>query len=119
MVILFNDRLRSLVDELNTQYSSSSIFVYGNTFVALMEIIQHPTSYGLVTTNRACCGIGRFQGRISCLPFAIPCSNRDQYVFWDAFHPSKAVDRILALRVFNGTTSDVHPVNVSKMAMMF
>ncbi|MED6222896.1 hypothetical protein PIB30_068878 [Stylosanthes scabra] len=119
MVILFNDRLKSLVDELNTQYSGSSIFVYGNTFAALMEIIQDPTTHGLVTTNRACCGIGRFQGSISCLPFSIPCSNRDQYVFWDAFHPSEAVDRILALRAFNGSTSDVHPVNVSQMAIMF
>ncbi|XP_016185305.1 GDSL esterase/lipase At1g71250-like [Arachis ipaensis] len=40
------DRLRSLVDELNTQYSGSSIFVYGNTYAALMQIIQNPIAYG-------------------------------------------------------------------------
>ncbi|MED6118929.1 hypothetical protein PIB30_007434 [Stylosanthes scabra] len=119
MVILFNDRLKSLVDELNTQYNGSSIFVYGNTFAALMQIIQDPIPYGFVTTNRACCGIGRYRGMISCLPYFIPCSNRDQHVFWDAFHPSEAVDRILALKAFNGSTSDVYPVNVSHMAIMF
>ncbi|MED6123207.1 hypothetical protein PIB30_046956 [Stylosanthes scabra] len=119
MVILFNDRLKSLVDELNTQYNGSSIFVYGNTYGALMQIIQDPMAYGFITSNTACCGSGKFQGSISCLPFAMPCSNRDQHVFWDAFHPSEAVDRILALKAFNGSTSDVYPVNVSQMAIMF
>ncbi|MED6118935.1 hypothetical protein PIB30_007440 [Stylosanthes scabra] len=119
MVILFNDRLKSLVDELNSQYNGSSIFVYGNTFGALMQIIQDPIPYGFVTTNRACCGYGRYGGMISCLPYSIPCSNRDQHVFWDAFHPSEAMDRILALRAFNGSTADVYPINVSQMAIMF
>ncbi|MED6118930.1 hypothetical protein PIB30_007435 [Stylosanthes scabra] len=119
MVILFNDRLKFLVDELNTQYNGSSIFVYGNTFAALMQIIQDPIPYGFVTTNRACCGIGRYGGMISCLPYFIPCSNRDQHVFWDAFHPSEAVDRILALKAFNGSTSYVYAINVSQMAIMF
>ncbi|MED6197918.1 hypothetical protein PIB30_061332 [Stylosanthes scabra] len=119
MVTLFNDRLKSLVDELNAQYNGSSIFVYGNAFAVLMQIIQDPIAYGFVTTNRACCGIGRFRGMISCLPYSIPCSNRDQYVFWDAFHPSEAVDKILALKAFNGSTSDIYPVNVSQIAIMF
>ncbi|MED6188952.1 hypothetical protein PIB30_090879 [Stylosanthes scabra] len=119
MVILFNDRLKSLVDELNTQYNGTSIFVYGNSYAALMQIIQDPNTYGFQATNIACCGIGMFQGRISCLPFEIPCSNRDKYVFWDAFHPSEAMDKILASRAFNGSTSDCYPINVSQMAIMF
>ncbi|KAL4295038.1 hypothetical protein AHAS_Ahas18G0288100 [Arachis hypogaea] len=119
MVGIFNDRLRSLVDELNTQYSGSSIFVYGNTYAALTQIIQDPIAYGFVVTGRACCGVGSFQGRISCLPYSIPCRNRDQYVFWDVFHPSEAVNKILAQRAFNGSSSDCYPVNVSQMALLF
>ncbi|XLU69051.1 hypothetical protein S245_028104 [Arachis hypogaea] len=119
MVGIFNDRLRSLVDELNTQYNGSSIFVYGNTYAALTQIIQDPIAYGFVVTGRACCGVGSFQGRISCLPYSIPCRNRDQYVFWDVFHPSEAVNKILAQRAFNGSSSDCYPVNVSQMALLF
>ncbi|MED6218074.1 hypothetical protein PIB30_023609 [Stylosanthes scabra] len=119
MVILFNDRLKFLVDELNTQYNGSSIFVYGNSYAAILNIIQDPTAYGFATANTACCGVGMFQGRITCLPFEIPCSNREEHVFWDAFHPSEAVDRNLASRAFNGSTTDCYPVNVSQMATMF
>ncbi|RYR74572.1 hypothetical protein Ahy_A02g009292 [Arachis hypogaea] len=45
-LLCYYSRLRSLVDELNTQYSGSSIFVYGNTYAALMQIIQNPIAYG-------------------------------------------------------------------------
>ena len=41
----FNDALRSLVDQLNSQYHGS-IFVYGNTYGALTQIIHNPSTYG-------------------------------------------------------------------------
>ncbi|MED6188181.1 hypothetical protein PIB30_083579, partial [Stylosanthes scabra] len=51
MIVLFNDGLKSLVDELNTQYNGSSIFVYGNTYGVLMQIIQDPIAYGKKLEN--------------------------------------------------------------------
>lgn len=54
-------------------------------------------------------------GQITCLPFAMPCLNRHQYVFWDAYHPTEAVNAILANRAFTGSPVDVYPINVQTM----
>lgn len=73
---------------------------------------------GLKVLDRGCCGIGRNQGQITCLPLAMPCMNRDEYVFWDAFHPTQAVNKIIAQRAYSGPTSDIYPMNVKQMAQL-
>lgn len=72
---------------------------------------------GFNVWDRACCGIGRNQGQITCLPFAIPCMNRNQYIFWDAFHPTEAVNGILARRAVYGSVLDCYPINVLNMTL--
>lgn len=72
---------------------------------------------GFTVLDRGCCGIGRNLGQITCLPFAYPCANRSQYVFWDAFHPTQAVNTILAGRAFYGPPSDSYPVNIQQMTL--
>ena len=71
---------------------------------------------GITVTDRGCCGIGRNQGQITCLPFSSPCTNRNQYIFWDAFHPTAIVNQILASKAYGGTPSDCYPMNVQQMA---
>ena len=68
--------------------------------------------------DTGCCGIGRNQGQITCLPFSVPCTNRKQYAFWDAFHPTETMNQILTSRAYHGSTSDCYPVNVQQMAQM-
>ncbi|RYR25082.1 hypothetical protein HN51_047072 [Arachis hypogaea] len=106
------DRLRSLVDELNTQYSGSSIFVYGNTYAALMQIIQNPIAYGFVVTGRACCGVGSFQGRISMKKQRLVC-------VLGCFSSLRICGQNSCSRAFNGLSSDCYPINASQMALLF
>ncbi|XXG58765.1 hypothetical protein AAC387_Pa04g0992 [Persea americana] len=74
---------------------------------------------GFLVTNEGCCGIGRNQGQVTCLPLSIPCANRDQYIFWDAFHPTQAVNAIFAQRAFTtSTASDSYPINLQQMPLM-
>ncbi|XP_062158864.1 GDSL esterase/lipase At5g08460-like [Alnus glutinosa] len=115
IVEIFNTRLRSLVDQL-TRSHPGSIFVYGNTYGVFTDILNNPDSFGFSVANKGCCGIGRNQGQITCLPMSIPCLKRDQYVFWDAFHPTEAVNQIIARRAYGGPPSDCYPINVKKMA---
>ncbi|XP_059624504.1 GDSL esterase/lipase At1g29670-like isoform X3 [Cornus florida] len=115
MVGMFNMRLKSVVDQLNTKYPDG-IFIYGNTFGAFSDILDNATAYGFNESERGCCGIGRNKGQITCLPFSVPCLNRKQYVFWDAFHPTQAVNQILAQRAYTGPPSDSYPINVKQMA---
>lgn len=36
---------------------------------------------GLKVTNAGCCGVGRNNGQVTCLPFQTPCGNRHEYLF--------------------------------------
>nr|XP_017246406.1 PREDICTED: GDSL esterase/lipase At1g71250-like isoform X1 [Daucus carota subsp. sativus] len=110
MVGQFNIQLRSLIDQLNKSHLDA-IFVYGNTYGAFGDILKNPHAYGFTVTDEGCCGIGRNRGQITCLPLTIPCMNRKEHVFWDAFHPTEAVNRILATRAYSGPPDDCYPIN--------
>ncbi|KAL5820105.1 hypothetical protein ACOSQ4_023947 [Xanthoceras sorbifolium] len=85
-------------------------------YAAFIDMLNNPDSYGFRVTDRGCCGIGRNQGQITCLPFSIPCLNRDQYIFWDAYHPTQAFNQIIAQKAYNGGLSVCYPMNVKQMA---
>ncbi|KAL1212501.1 GDSL esterase/lipase [Cardamine amara subsp. amara] len=110
----FNQGLRSLVDQLNKR-SPGAIYVYGNTYNAIGDILNNPAAYGFSVVDKACCGLGRNQGLITCMPLQTPCVNRTQYFFWDAFHPTQTANSILARRAFYGSPSDAYPLNVQQM----
>lgn len=84
----------------------------------VLHLVGMVVFVGFSVIDRGCCGIGRNQGQITCLPFAIPCMARDQYVFWDAFHPSHAANKIIARRAYAGPPSDCYPINVKQMAQV-
>ncbi|ONK57705.1 uncharacterized protein A4U43_C09F3240 [Asparagus officinalis] len=75
----FNVGLKTLVQQLN-KYHTGAIFAYGNTYGALDEIINNPKTFGFTVIDQGCCGLGRNRGQITCLPFAIPCRDRNQHV---------------------------------------
>ncbi|KAJ3671586.1 hypothetical protein LUZ60_007665 [Juncus effusus] len=113
----FNSGLRSLVEQLNTNHPGS-IFLYGNTYDALGDMLNNPAKYGLTVIDRGCCGIGRNQGQITCLPLAVPCLEREKYIFWDAYHPTQAVNMMLAKRAYDGLPSDIYPINLRQLAQL-
>ncbi|KAI9165180.1 hypothetical protein LWI28_009291 [Acer negundo] len=115
MVEEFNKGLLSLVHQLNTNHTTST-FVFVNTYAAFTDILNNPDFYGFSVTDRGCCGIGRNKGQITCLPFSIPCLNRDEFIFWDAYHPTQAFNQIIAEKAFNGGLSVCYPMNVKQMA---
>lgn len=71
---------------------------------------------GFSVIDRGCCGNGRNRGQVTCLPLQTTCSNRDRYVWWDAFHPTEAVNIILGRTSFSGDTSVVYPMNIQQLA---
>ncbi|KAK7263824.1 hypothetical protein RJT34_31421 [Clitoria ternatea] len=117
MVGTFNNGLRSMVEQLNKNYPDA-IFVYGNTYGVLGDILNNPAAYSFTVVDRACCGIGRNRGQLTCLPLQVPCINRNQYVFWDAFHPSQSAIYVFAWRAVNGPSRDAYPVNMQQLALI-
>ncbi|XP_023519631.1 GDSL esterase/lipase At1g71250-like [Cucurbita pepo subsp. pepo] len=117
MLGAFNEGLRSLVTQLNSQHPEST-FVYVNVYAIFGDILNNPDTYGFRVVDTACCGVGLNRGQITCLPLQFPCLYRNEYVFWDAFHPTEAASAILAGRAFRGPPSDSYPINVRQLALI-
>lgn len=47
-----------------------------------------------------CCGTST-ETSGHCVPGNVPCSNRDEYLFWDSFHPTEAATLISANIAYN------------------
>ncbi|KAJ6805574.1 GDSL esterase/lipase-like [Iris pallida] len=117
LVIPFNSKVRAMVDSLNTNLPGAR-FIYIDIYHMILDILKNPKSYGFSVIDRGCCGIGRNSGQITCLPLQTPCSNREQYVFWDAFHPTAAVNVIMGRKAFSGGADAVYPMNIQQLASL-
>ncbi|KAF3440944.1 hypothetical protein FNV43_RR19230 [Rhamnella rubrinervis] len=117
MLGTFNEGLKSMVKQYNADHQDAT-FVFGNVYGVLGDMLNTPDNYGFKVIDSACCGIGRNQGQITCLPLVVPCSNRNQYLFWDAFHPTEVANAVLAWRAYNGSPNDCYPINIEQLALI-
>ncbi|XP_052196772.1 GDSL esterase/lipase At5g37690 [Diospyros lotus] len=95
----FNSKVQNLVASLNKHLPDAQI-AFADTYRAVFDLIDNPTSYGFKVSNTSCCNVDTKVGGL-CLPNSKVCSNRTEYVFWDAFHPSDAANLILAENFFS------------------
>ncbi|KAF6159484.1 hypothetical protein GIB67_032255, partial [Kingdonia uniflora] len=115
---LFNQRLVTLVDNFNNNLPGAK-FIYVNAYGIFDSILRSPSSYGITNTNTGCCGVGRNNGQITCLPLQSPCRNRNQYLFWDAFHPTAAANIIIGRRSYSAqSSSDSYPIDIQRLAQL-
>ncbi|MBA0730439.1 hypothetical protein Golax_025787 [Gossypium laxum] len=115
LVLPFNANVKTMMNSLNANLPGAR-FTYVDIAHLFEDIVANARTYGFSVVNRGCCGIGRNRGQITCLPFQTPCENRDEYVFWDAFHPTEKVNIIMARKAFNGDPSIVYPINIQQLA---
>ncbi|XP_020701352.1 GDSL esterase/lipase At1g71691-like [Dendrobium catenatum] len=113
----FNSKMKLMVDRFNQNLTAAK-FTYIDTYHIFMEIINNPGTYGFNVTDSGCCGVGRNNGQFTCLPYETPCSNREQYVFWDAFHPTAKVNVLMAKKAFAGGGDVAHPINIEQLAKL-
>ncbi|KAF5738288.1 GDSL esterase/lipase [Tripterygium wilfordii] len=115
---IFNNKLRSLVDQFNNQFTDAK-FIYINSFGINQDLLANPGAHGLRVTNVGCCGVGRNNGQITCLPGQMPCQNRNEYLFWDAFHPTEAANRVIGGRSYAAQSpSDAYPYDIRRLAQL-
>ena len=72
---------------------------------------------GFTTAHTSCCNVDTEVGGL-CLPNTRPCSDRSAFVFWDAYHPTAAVNVIIAREAFHGGADVVAPINVGQLARL-
>ena len=115
---IFNNKLKGLTDQFNNQLPDARV-IYVNSYGIFQDIISNPSAYGFSVTNAGCCGVGRNNGQITCLPMQTPCQNRREYLFWDAFHPTEAGNVVVAQRAYSAqSASDAYPVDIQRLAQI-
>ncbi|XP_058183243.1 GDSL esterase/lipase At5g33370-like [Rhododendron vialii] len=109
---LFNPQLVQMVTNLNNK-TGSHVFIAANAQEMHMDFIVNPRAYGFVSSKIACCGQGPYNGLGLCTLASNLCANREQYAFWDAFHPSEKANKIIAQQIMSGSNKYMHPMNLS------
>ncbi|KAF7023638.1 hypothetical protein CFC21_036117, partial [Triticum aestivum] len=106
-----------LVDQMNTLPGAH--FTYINAYNIFADILANAAAYGFTESTAGCCGVGRNNGEVTCLPYQAPCANRDQHIFWDAFHPSEAANIIVGRRSYRAQSpNDAYPMDISTLASL-
>ncbi|KAI6691463.1 hypothetical protein NL676_028291 [Syzygium grande] len=102
-VLVFNARVQKLLTSLNQRLPNAR-FTFADTYQAVLDLINNPTNYGFKVSHTSCCNVDTSVGGL-CMPNSKLCKNRNEYVFWDAFHPSDAANAVLADKLFSSLFS--------------
>ncbi|KAM3393866.1 hypothetical protein P3S68_002867 [Capsicum galapagoense] len=96
-----------------------NLYNYGARKFVPDDLIDNPFAFGFRVTNAECCGVGRNNGQITCLPFQNPCPNRNEYLFWDAFHAGEAANIIVRRRSYRAQKpSDAYPFDIQHLTQL-
>ncbi|CAN0890100.1 GDSL esterase/lipase At1g71691 [Linum grandiflorum] len=115
LVSPFNQNVKAMINNFNANLPGAR-FTYIDISKMFRDVLANSGNYGFSVVNRGCCGIGRNAGQITCLPFQTPCNERGQYIFWDAFHPTEAVNVLMGKKAFDGDNTYVYPINIQQLA---
>ncbi|KAB5511942.1 hypothetical protein DKX38_028970 [Salix brachista] len=94
-------------------YTTSRIYTQDQYAKILIDQYSLQIRVGFRVIDTGCCP-ARSDGQ--CIQDSTPCQNRNEYVFWDAIHPTEAVNRFTASRSYNASLpSDAYPTDISHL----
>ncbi|KAH6804401.1 SGNH hydrolase-type esterase superfamily protein [Perilla frutescens var. frutescens] len=115
MIVEFNFAMRFMVEELNHELVGANV-IFCDAYEGSMDIMKNSDRYGFNVTTDACCGLGQYRGWIMCLSSDMACTNASNHIWWDQFHPTAAVNKILADNVWSGSHINMcYPMNLQEM----
>ncbi|XP_054778186.1 GDSL esterase/lipase At1g29670-like [Prosopis cineraria] len=104
---IFNSNLKSQVDRFNKALPNAS-FIFINSTVSKVD-----PSLGFKVLDSGCCQVGE-NGQ--CVANARPFENRKDFVFFDSFHPTEAVNLLIAISSYNASIPGfTYPMNISQL----
>ncbi|KAH7330926.1 hypothetical protein KP509_20G008400 [Ceratopteris richardii] len=95
----FNVGLLGVIQQLNQELPDAQ-FLYADVYTKIDEYVNNYPKYGFKSASMACCGRGKYNGQLLCLPFLKACPDRRDYVFFDAFHPCQVVNELLGTALY-------------------
>ncbi|KAF6167319.1 hypothetical protein GIB67_043180 [Kingdonia uniflora] len=118
IAIQFSAKVKTMVHKLNKELVGA-YFLYWDLYTDMIEVLNRSAYYGFKHVYTACCGAGRLNSIILCLPnVPFVCPNRSEYMFWDPFHPSDAVNAIIAKKAYSGKLQNMYPMNVQQLLQL-
>ncbi|XP_052193887.1 GDSL esterase/lipase At5g55050-like [Diospyros lotus] len=87
----------------------------GNTYEMTMNVIKHPHRFGFKDVETACCGGGNLNAQLPCNATANLCMKRNEYLFWDMFHPTHTASQLAAVTLYDGPPRFVSPINFHQL----
>ncbi|XP_023536317.1 GDSL esterase/lipase At4g16230-like [Cucurbita pepo subsp. pepo] len=116
---LFNLNLKTLVDVLKPQMPRSNL-VFLNSYQIINDIISQPASKGFKEAAMPCCEVPSLSeggNGVLCKNGGKTCPNRTNHVFFDALHPTEAVNELIASKAYGSQLqTEVYPTNVLHLA---
>ncbi|KAF7803242.1 GDSL esterase/lipase [Senna tora] len=107
--LVFNDKLKALVDRFNQEFSDSK-FIYINNAIISSET---PNVSGNIVKGAGCCET-RADGM--CAPKKEACIARKLHLFWDSIHPSESANLVLATFAYKSPIPTyAHPMDISHL----
>ncbi|KAK1432595.1 hypothetical protein QVD17_09492 [Tagetes erecta] len=97
---LFHVSMQSVLTDLSLMLKGFK-YSLGNLYTVTMNAIDNPRGNGFKEVISACCG----NGTTDCKVGVNLCSNRDDYLFWDKFHPTDRASKQAALALVYGEGS--------------
>ncbi|MBA0701360.1 hypothetical protein Goari_000094 [Gossypium aridum] len=110
MAVQFYFDVASSLDQFSSTVQDMKYSV-GNTFLMTSVLTGDMLAFGLKNIAAACCGNGTY----GCNQTASFCSNRDEYLFWDQFHPTQRASELVALTLFGAAEPIMVPMNFSQL----
>ncbi|XP_059294971.1 GDSL esterase/lipase 7-like [Lycium ferocissimum] len=112
MAVIFNNQLSDMLKNLTSTLQGSA-FILGHAHWLGYEAVTNPSTYGLMDPISPCC-ITWANGTSACIPELVPCRNAEKHYFWDGYHLTETVYRVIATKCFNGTSVCI-PNNISEL----
>ncbi|CAH2069261.1 unnamed protein product [Thlaspi arvense] len=114
----YNALLKKTLSETRTELKNTTI-IYLDTHKVLLDLFQHPKSYGMKHGTKACCGYGgrpyNFDQKLFCgntkvignsTVTAKACRDPHNYVSWDGIHATEAANHRISMAILDGSISD-------------
>ncbi|GMY10259.1 GDSL esterase/lipase At1g71250-like [Fagus crenata] len=116
MVVEYNTMLNEHIVELNSKLPDVQV-VFCDVYQGMTEIITNPDHYGFKEVRNACCGAGMYGAMIGCLSQDMACDQASNFVWWDIYNPTPAVNSLLADSAWSGRpfSGMCHPITIQEL----
>ncbi|XP_059435540.1 GDSL esterase/lipase At2g23540-like [Corylus avellana] len=114
---VFLKEFEGLLQNLSSEYPAMQ-YSLANSYEMTQTIINGSQRSPFKEIQQACCGKGRFNATTRCEPVANLCPKRDDYMFWDQYHPTEFASRLAAALLCSGPQQMVVPMNFCQLYML-